>query len=172
MAHVMRTVSNAHAGLITTVAWRGDELWTSGQDGAIKSWRVRDTSRAAMQTIEERPSARFLHLYEDGWSAITGGRVLVVARRSAAMRLDIGRNVERCEASEDGRYIAVSTSTEVIVVDLVRGRIASAPVTSRGGYVGFARPGFLVVSSNTSGLLNVQLESLEYVSYESLSKQQ
>lgn len=159
-----RRTPQAHAGLVTTVAWRGDELWTSGQDGAIKRWRVDLGAVLGVQTVDEPSSSRFLHLYADGWSAITGGRVLVVERTSQRLRLDLDRNVERCEVSEDDRYIAVATSTEVIVVDLVRQRVASLPVSSRGGYVGFARPGALVIS-NATGLMTVSLGSLEYIGY-------
>lgn len=164
-----RTTTGAHAGLVTAVAWRGDEVWTSGQDGAIKRWRVTPSSLERVQTFDEPRSSRFLHLYADGWSAITGGRVLVVTRASESLRLDLDRNVERCEVSEDERYIATSTATEVIVVDLVGHRVASVPVSSRGGYVGFARPGFLVIS-NASGLMTVSLESLEFISYASSPK--
>ena len=72
-------------------------------------------------------------------------------------------NAARCP--EDERYIATSTSTEVIIVDLVRHRIATLPVLSRGGgYAGFARPGALVIS-NASGLMTVSLESLEFIDY-------
>lgn len=160
----IRTTAPAHTGLITTVAWRGDELWTSGQDGAIKRWRLEPTSLTVARTFNEPRSSRFLHLYADGWSAITGGRVLVVSRASQTMRLDFDRNVERCEVSEDERYIVTSTSTEVIVVDLVRHRIATLPASSRGGYVGFARSGSLVIS-NASGLMTVSLASLEFIDY-------
>jgi hypothetical protein len=40
------------------------------------------------------------------------------------------------------------------------------PLPSRGGYVGFANPGFLTISVD-SGLVAVPLSSLDYIAYES-----
>jgi hypothetical protein len=164
----VRGTVNAHVGLVTSVAFQGEEIWTSGLDGAIKRWRDDGGSLTELQTIAEPSTTRFLHLFEDGWSAITGGRVLVVQRAGREIRIDLDRNVERCEVSADERYIAAATPGEVVVIDLVRGAVANVPMpASRHGYVGFVNPGFLTIS-DASGLVTVPLAALEYVDYTSL----
>jgi eukaryotic-like serine/threonine-protein kinase len=155
----------AHAGLITNIGWRSREIWSAGMDGAIKRWREDGNTLRPIATIQEQGAVRFFQLSSDGWSATVGGRTLVVHRGSHELRLDLGRFVERCEVSPEDRYVAAGTSTEVVVVDLVRRAVATVPLAS-GGYLGFANPGFLTIS-NGSGLITVPLSSLDYIDYES-----
>lgn len=156
----------AHAGLVTSVAWRQDDLWTTGADGAIKRWNAVDGKLTVVETIEEQGSSRLYHVFSDGWVANIGGRTLVIKRGAREMRLDFDRNVERSTASPDERYIAIATTTELVIVDLVQNAIAMVPVPSHGGYVGFVVPGTVMISS-AGGLVGIPLASLEYIGYES-----
>jgi hypothetical protein len=135
-------------------------------DGAIKRWRDEAGTLRPVATIQEQGAVRFFRLSSDGWSATVGGRTLVAHRGSHELRLDLGRFVERCEVSPEGRYVAAGTSSEVVIVDLVRRAVAMVPLASRGGYVGFASPGLLTLS-NGGGLITVSLSSLDYIAYES-----
>jgi eukaryotic-like serine/threonine-protein kinase len=169
VAHRRTSTVIAHSGLITSIGWSAGELWTAGMDGAIKRWRVDGETLHPIATIQEQGAVRFFRLSSDGWSATVGGRALVVHRGSHELRLDLGRFAERCEVSPDHRYVAAGTTSEVVIVDLVRRAVATVPVASRGGYVGFANPGFLTIS-NGSGLITVPLSSLDYIAYESTNQ--
>jgi hypothetical protein len=169
VAHRRTSTAIAHSGLITTMGWRAGEIWTAGMDGAIKRWRDDAGTLRPVATIHEQGAVRFFRLSSDGWSATVGGRTLVAHRGSHELRLDLGRFVERCEVSPEDRYVAAGTSSEVVIVDLVRRAVAMVPLASRGGYVGFANPGFLTIS-NGSGLITVPLSSLDYIAYESTNQ--
>jgi len=168
VAHRRTSTAIAHSGLITSVGWRAGEVWTAGMDGAIKRWRDDAATLRSVATIQEQGAVRFFRLSSDGWSATVGGRTLVVHRGSHELRLDLGRFVERCEVSPEHRYVAAGTSSEVVIVDLVRHAVAMVPMPSRGGYIGFANPGFLTISNGDGGgLSTVPLSSLDYIDYES-----
>ncbi|HEU4612335.1 MAG TPA: serine/threonine-protein kinase [Kofleriaceae bacterium] len=164
--HHLASAAAGHSGLVTSVAWRAGELWTAGMDGVIKRWREDGATPRPVETLREPGAVRFFRLASSGWSATVGGRTLVVHRDSHELRLDLERFVESCDVSADERYVAAGTSTEVVIVDLLRHAIATTPLASRGGYVGFANPGFLTVSNGTS-LITVPLSSLDYIAYRS-----
>jgi eukaryotic-like serine/threonine-protein kinase len=160
----VRSSTVGHAGLVVGVAWRDHELWTAGMDGAIRRWRDDAGQLVAVESLDMHDAVRQFRLFANGWSATVGGRVLVVHEKSGELRLELDRHIERSDVSPDGRYVAAATSREVTIVDLHGRAVATAPLATRGGYVGFARRGFLTVS-NASGLVSVPLSSLQYTSF-------
>jgi WD40 repeat protein len=169
-ARRVRSSTIAHPSLVMALAWRDGELWTGGMDGMLKRWRDTEGTLAPIETIHEQGPLRFVRSFRDGWTCTVDGRILVVQRGRRQFRLDLDRHVERTDVSGDDRFIAAGTSGEVVVLDLARQAIAVVPLPSRGGYVGFANPGFLTIS-NARGLVVVPLRSLEYTPYDSFVAQ-
>jgi WD40 repeat protein len=161
--------TKAHPGVVTTLGWRGGELWTASTDGSLKRWRNEAGAMALVDERRERGALWLLHLRADGWVAAVNSRELVVHRDSPAgtLRFDLDRHVNRIEVSGDGRYVAAATAGEIVVVDLARLAVASLPVATSSslGYIGFVTPGSLVLSK-TDGLFRISLAALEFVRFE------
>jgi WD40 repeat protein len=165
---VVGTVT-AHTSLVTNVAWRDHDLWTAGADGTVKHWRLQASTLVLVDSAHDLGAFRFFHLISNGWLASIDDRFLLVSRPepTGALRLDALRHIEHVEVSPDERYIAVTVAGEIIVVDLVRHAVTSLNLASDGvGYVGFATPGLLAVSTG-NGLFSVSLSELDYITFDS-----
>ena len=158
---------NAHTARVTSILWRGDELWTSSADGTMARWRHHDHTLAPVARIREAGAFRFLHLLKNGWCGNIDSRILLIslAVPSRVLRFDLGRHVEQIDVSPDERYIAVTVAGEVVIVDLLRDSLSSLSIPSDGiGYVGFAGPELLAIST-ANGLFSVQPSTLAYISF-------
>jgi hypothetical protein len=160
----VRSRTQAHAGWVTSLGWRGGELWTASGDGTVKRWRNDEGTLKVADTRRDQGSIRFLHLLPDGWIANAGGRELIVERAPPAMgfRLDLDRNLQRLGPSRDGRYIVAVTAGEIVVIDQAELAVASLPIATSGiGYVGFIDRDTLAISK-LDGLVTVPLAALAF----------
>jgi hypothetical protein len=82
----------AHTGWITSVAWRGAELWTAGEDGALKRWDT-GAGLALHETVQAGGAFSHLVLFDRGWAAAVDSQVLHVeaSERPGPLHLDLGR---------------------------------------------------------------------------------
>jgi WD40 repeat protein len=164
----VRSKTQAHPDTVTSLAWRDDELWTASVEGTLKRWRNEAAALALIDSSHEGRAIRFLHLLADGWVASVNSQEVLIERPLpiGRLRLDLDRHVERIEVSRDGRYVAATSSSEVVVIDQARRAIASLPVVSSGlGYVGFTSQNSLVISKS-DGLYTASLSALELIPFE------
>jgi eukaryotic-like serine/threonine-protein kinase len=165
--HEIQSSMKAHQGFVTSVAWRGHDLWTSSADGTLKRWQVGGGTPVLQATTRDAGSFRFLHVFADGWTAGVDRHVLLIQLPGAAtpLRFDLDRHLERIEISPDSRYIAAMTAGEIALIDLSRHAVATLPMAgARLDYAGFLSPDSLVVGG-TSGLYTVDLASLDYIAF-------
>jgi WD40 repeat protein len=161
----------AHTGWITSVAWRGAELWTAGEDGALKRW---DTSArlALRETIQAGGALSHLVLLDRGWAAAVDSQMLHVEASEwpAPLHLDLGRWIRDLQVSPDQRYIAAVAFDEVVVVDLVHRAIATMNANAGAlGCVRFLDPDVLALCGQSS-IVTAPLRRLDFTRF-SLSKE-
>jgi WD40 repeat protein len=121
-----------HAGTAYNVAWVGDELWTSGDDGTLKRWGLRDGSLTLQYSLQVSPAFRAMKVAHGGWAASAGEGVLLVSLDGAsiALRLDVGRTIDALDVSPDLRYVAAGMNGEIVVVDMQQRAIATMMMDS------------------------------------------
>ncbi|HEY0481140.1 MAG TPA: serine/threonine-protein kinase [Kofleriaceae bacterium] len=167
--HRLVTHLAGHVGAATAVAWTGDELWTAGDDGALKRWGFHNGAVTLRQRLQVKKGAvSAMRVVHGSWAATYGEGVLLISRDgdSVALRLDLGRKIETLDISPDRRYVAAGTNTELAVIDLQRNAIAALSV-------GFPAPmqlGFLDATtlevSEAAALRTLRVDQLDYVPYE------
>jgi eukaryotic-like serine/threonine-protein kinase len=157
-----------HAGATSSVTWVDDVLWTSGDDGTLKRWRLRDGSLRLSHSTQVSGPIRNTKIASGGWAASVGEGVLVVSldATSIALRLDVGKNIEALDVSSDLRYVAVAVNGEIIVADMQRNAIATlmiAPPLRQ--QVSFLDP-TSIVFNEAGALKTLRVDLLDYVDYE------
>jgi len=157
----------AHAGQVCDVSWVGDELWSSGAEGTLKRWTIRNGELRLQHVVQMPGALRLLKVVRGGWAAVVGTNELLVSRDgvSVAMRLDAGKTISAIDVSSDQRYVAAVTGGEIIVVDLERSAIATLATDATVQQVTFLEPGLLAFSEPTA-LKTLQVDQLAYVPYE------
>jgi len=157
-----------HVGATRSVAWVGDELWTSGDDGALKRWELRDGLLTLHHNMQASAAFRLTKVVAGGWAANVGEGVLLVSvdGASIALRLDLGKNIDVLDVSPDLRYIAAGVSGEIIVVDMQRHAIATSTIGSpMAQQVSFLDPTSLAFSE-PNGLKMLRVDHLDYVPFQ------
>jgi WD40 repeat protein len=156
----------AHTGWVTSVAWRGAELWTAGEDGALKRW---NTAHGLELRETVRPGGALSHLVllDRGWAAAVDNQVLHVepSEWSAPLHLDLGRWIRDVQVSPDQRYIAAVAFDEVILVD--RERRAIATMNAGAGELGCVRfldPDTLALCGQSS-ISTAPIRRLDYTTF-------
>ena len=75
LAHV-----HDHVGQAANVAWVDDDLWTFGDDGAVKRWAVRDGSVRLRHTFDVGGRMHNVRAARGRWAANADDSVLVIGR--------------------------------------------------------------------------------------------
>jgi eukaryotic-like serine/threonine-protein kinase len=161
-----------HVGATRSVAWVGDELWTSGDDGTLKRWALRDGLLTLQHSVQASAPFRLTKVVAGGWAANVGEGVLLVSvdGASIALRLDVGRNIDALDVSPDLRYIAAGVSGEIIVVDMQLHAIATSTIGSpMAQQVSFLDPTSLAFSEPT-GFKMLRVDHLDYVSFQAAAE--
>lgn len=157
-----------HPGATTSVAWVGDELWTSGDDGALKRWRLEDGRLRLRHSLQASAAFRRFEVARGGWAAAIGEGVLLVGLDGAsiALRLEVGKQIDALAVSADLHYVAAAVSGEIIVVDMQRNAIATVTIAVPL----FQQLSFLDATSlafNEPGALKtLRVDRLDYVPFE------
>jgi WD40 repeat protein len=156
----------AHAGPVRDVSWVGDELWSSGGEGTLKRWKLRDGELRLQHVVQLPGALRLLKVVGGGWAAAVGTNDLLVSRdgASVAMRLDAGKSISALDFSSDQRYVAAVIPGEIILVDLERSAVATLPTGATVQQVRFLEAGLLAFSEPTA-LKTVRVDQLAYVPY-------
>jgi WD40 repeat protein len=163
----VRSMTKAHAGMVTGLRWHKGELWTTSADRTLKRWRNDDAALTLLHVHHEKAALRFLQLLPSGWVA-SAGRELIIHQGSAipVIRLELDRHIERIEVSDDGRHAAAIISGEIAIVDLTKSAVATLPISFSGiGYVGFPNTDSIVISK-PDGLFLARVSLLEFVPFE------
>ncbi|HET7506131.1 MAG TPA: serine/threonine-protein kinase [Kofleriaceae bacterium] len=158
----------AHPGATYDVSWVDGELWTSGDDGTLKHWDLRDGVLTLRHSVQTPAAIRLLRAARGGWAASVGEGVLLVSRdgSSFALRLDLGRKIDALEVSPDLRYVVAAVSGELVVVDMQAGAIATPAIGSAVvQQVSFLDP-TLVAFSEPTALQMLRVDHLDYVSFQ------
>jgi hypothetical protein len=158
--------TTAHAGWITSVAWRGAELWTAGEDGALKRWDT-GAGLALRETVQLGGPLSHLVLLDRGWAVVVDNQVLHVESSEwpAPLHLDLGRWIRDIRVSSDQRSIAAVAFDEVVLVD--RERRAIATMNAGAGELGcahFLDPDVLALCGQSS-ITRAPLRRLDYTSF-------
>jgi WD40 repeat protein len=159
----------AHAGGAASVSWVDDELWTGGNDGALKRWVLRDGDLVLRHSVQVPSPLRLLKVVRGGWAANVGEGVLMISVDgvSIAVRLDIGKSIEAIDVSPDLRYVAVGVSGEIVVVDLQRNAIATltvgSPIIQQVSFLDATSLAF----SEPAALKTLRVDHLDYVTFQS-----
>jgi len=164
----------AHKGQVTAVSWSAGDLWTSGVDAELRRWTLHQGTLRLRQTIHESGPFKFTKMFDGGWAASVGTRVLVVADTSAAggVRLDLGKPILQVEVSPDGDRIAAASSGEVVVVDRRRSAIARLSTDKdTPAFVGFVDAGSFVIGTPTA-LTLVPTSSLDFIPFGTTEKKE
>jgi WD40 repeat protein len=157
-----------HVGAAYCVTWLDDELWTSGNDGTLKRWGLRDGSLTVRHSAQMSGAFRWISVAHGGWAANLGDGVLLVSLDgvSLALRLDIGGAIDTLDVSPDLRYVAAGASGELVVVDMQRNAIATTAIASRTAQ----QVSFVDATSLTFGvptaLYALQVDHLDYVPFQ------
>jgi WD40 repeat protein len=157
-----------HVGPAYNVSWVDDELWTAGDDGAIKRWVVRDGHLVLRHTLHAPGSVHLMKAVRGGWAANAGENTLLIGREgdAAAMKIDLGRPIDTLDVSPDLRYVAAGVTGEVVVVDLQRNAVATMTVGSpRPKHLSFLDATSLAYSE-VATLKSVQVDHLDYVPFQ------
>jgi WD40 repeat protein len=165
-----RVVSHliGHDGAASCITWVGDELWTSGNDGALKRWGLRDGSLTLRHSVQMSGAFRWISVANGGWAANVGDGVLLVSLDgvSLALRLDIGGAIDTLDVSPDLRYVAAGAGGELVVVDMQSNAIATTAIDS----IMAQQVSFVDTISLTFGvpaaLYALQVDRLDYVTFE------
>jgi eukaryotic-like serine/threonine-protein kinase len=163
-----------HAGAAYNVAWVDDELWTSGEDGTLKRWTIRDGSLTLRHTVQVSAAFRLMTVAHGGWAATVGEGALLVSLdgSSVALRLDVGRDIDALGVSPDLRYVAAGVSGEIVVIDMQRNAIATLTIDStRIQQVSFLDP-TLLAFSEPAALKTLRVDQLDYVPFQAAPEPQ
>jgi len=161
-----------HVGPANNIAWVDDQLWTFGDDGALKRWGVRNGSVTLQHTLDVGGRMQNVKAVRGRWAANAGDSVLAIGRDgdSVALRLDLGRSIDALDVSPDQRYVAAGINGEIVVVDLQRNAIATMTVGSpRPKYLSFLDAATLAFSE-TAALKTVEVDHLDYVPFQTTSE--
>jgi WD40 repeat protein len=158
-----------HVGAVSSVAWVGEELWTSGDDGALKRWGFHNGLVTLRQRIQAKAGAvHLMRVVRGTWAASSGEGVLLVSRDgdTVALSLDVGRTIETLDISPDLHYVVAGTNHELVVVDLKDNAVATLTVGfPTPKQIGFLDPTTLQFSE-TAALKTLQVDRLDYVSFQ------
>jgi WD40 repeat protein len=157
-----------HAGATCSVTWVDDELWTTGDDGTLKRWGVRDGNLALRHNVQASAALRLMRAAHGGWAAHVGEGVLLVSLdgASVALRLDVGRNIDALDVSADLRYVAAGVSGEIVVIDMQRNAIATPAIEGpMVQQVTFLDPTSLAFSE-PAALKTLRVDHLDYVPFQ------
>jgi WD40 repeat protein len=165
-----RVVSHliGHVGPALYVTWVGDELWTAGNDGALKRWGLRDDGLTLRHSVQMSGAFRWISIANGGWAANLGDGVLLVSLDgvSLALRLDIGGAIDTLDVSPDLRYVAAGVGGELVVVDMQSNAIATTALDARmTQQVSFTDTISLTVGV-PAALYTLQVDRLDYVPFE------
>jgi len=118
-------VSN-HRGPASDVVWRERDVWTAGDDGAIKQWVMKDGTLGFGHSLHAPGAVRQLKPVSHGWVVIAGESIVGIrSDDTISFRLDVGKTVSAVDASPDRRYVAAVSGGEIIVIDVPRRAIAT-----------------------------------------------
>ena len=151
------------------MSWVEEELWTGGNDGALKRWEVRDGDLVLRRSLQLPSALRLLKIMRGGWAANVGEGVLLISvdGSSIAVRLDLGKNIEAIDISPDLRYVAARAQGEIVVVDLQRNGIATLTIGSPlSRHVSFLDATSLSFSE-PAALKTLRVDHLDYVTFQS-----
>jgi WD40 repeat protein len=166
--HKLSAHVHDHVGPSNFIAWVNDDLWTFGDDGAVKRWAVRDGTVTLRHTIDVNGPMHLVRSVRGLWAANAGDSVLVIGRDddTIALRLDLGRALDALDVSPDQRYVAAGVNGEIVVVDLQRSAIATMTVGSpRPKHLSFLDTATLAFAESAA-LKIVEVDHLEYVPFE------
>jgi hypothetical protein len=161
-----------HVGAAYNVVWLGDELWTTGDDGALKRWGFRNGAVTLRQRLQAPAAVHRLRVAQGGWAAVAGEGTVLASRDgdSVAFQLDIGKPVEAFDVSPDLRYVAAGMLGEIVVIDLQRSAIAALTVGfPEAKQLSFLDPTTLEFS-DTATLKTLQVDRLDYVPFQTASE--
>jgi serine/threonine protein kinase/WD40 repeat protein len=161
-----------HTGSAYNIAWVDDELWTSGDDGLIKQWVVRDGALTSRRTLKAPASMHLMRAGHGGWAGSGGESTLVVGRdgQSMALHLDLGRPIVAIDVSPDQRYVAAAVNGEIVIIDLQRDAIATMTVgTPRPQKLSFLDSTSLAFSE-AGALKSVVVDHLDYVQFQATTE--
>ena len=157
----------AHSAGDCGIGWDADELWSSGADGAFRTWQVRGDRLVPNHLMQAPASLHMTKVIQHTWAAAEGTNAFAIGTvdGSTLGRLDLGGVITALEISADRRYIAASVKDEIVVVDLERHAIATAlfgaPVRQLAFFdrdeLAFAQP---------DALRTLRLTQLNYVPFE------
>jgi WD40 repeat protein len=162
LAHV-----HDHVGPTNYIAWVGDDLWTFGDDGAVKRWSVRNGTVTLRHTIDVNGRVHNVRTVRGLWAANASDSILVIGRDddSIVLRLDLGKALDALDVSPDQRYVAAGVNGEIIVIDLQRNAIATMTVGSpRPKHLSFLDAATLAFAE-IAALKTVEVDHLEYVPF-------
>jgi hypothetical protein len=166
--HRLVTHLTGHVGAAYDVAWVGDELWTTGDDGALKRWGFRNGAVTLRHRLQAPGAVHWMHVAHGGWAATAGEGTVLVSRGgdSISLSLDINRPIEMLDVSPDLRYVAAATIGELVVIDLQQNAVATLTV----GFPACKQLGFLDTTtlefSDTASLKTLQVDRLDYVPFQ------
>jgi WD40 repeat protein len=161
-----------HVGAAYNVAWLRDELWTTGDDGALKRWGFRNGAVTLRQRLQAPAAVHRLRVAQGGWAAVAGEGTVLASRDgdSVALQLDIGKPIEALDVSPDLRYVAAGMLGEIVVIDLQRSAIAALTVGfPEAKQLSFLDPTTLEFS-DTATLKTLQVDRLDYVPFQTASE--
>jgi WD40 repeat protein len=167
-SHKLLAHIHDHVGQAVRVAWVDGELWTFGDDGAVKRWAVHDGSLTLRHTVDVNGRMHIVRTVRGLWAANAGDSVLVIGRAddSIALRLDLGRAIDTLDISPDQRHVAAGVNGEIVVIDLQRSAIATLTVGSpRPKHLSFLDTATLAVAE-IAALKAVKVDHLEYVPFQ------
>jgi WD40 repeat protein len=160
---------SGHAGATCSVTWADGELWTTGGDGTLSRWGLRDGTLTLRHNVQASATMlRSMKVAHGGWAADGGEGVLLVSLdgASVALRLSIGRNIDALDVSPDLRYVAAAVHGEIVVVDMQLNAIATPAIGSpTAQQVSFLDPRLLTVSESAA-LKTLRVDHLDYVPFQ------
>jgi WD40 repeat protein len=157
----------AHTGARGSVSWVGDELWSTGEEGTLKRWSLRDGELRLRHMVQASAGLRRVKVVQGAWAAAEGAVVLLVSRDGAsiALRIDTGRSITALDVSADQRYVAAGIDGEIIVIDFLRSSIATLATGAPVQQLSFLEPA-LIAFSEPAALKTLRVDQLEYVPFE------
>jgi WD40 repeat protein len=158
----------AHAGgLFCNVSWVGEELWSSGGEGTLKRWAMREGELTLRHMMQASGALRLVKVVGNSFAAVEGPSVLLVSHdgSTVALRVDTGGSIDALDMSADQRFVAASVKGEIIVVDLQRNAITSMAIGSPVQQLSFLEPALLAFSE-PAALKTVRIDRLNFVQFE------
>jgi tRNA A-37 threonylcarbamoyl transferase component Bud32 len=119
---------HAHAGQITNLVFRGNDIETAGTDGYVKRWRLRGLDlELAGATHHAGPVEKF-RAVAGGWAASIGEQTFAMysTEYPNGLRLVLGHPIADIAVAADERYVAIADLDEIVVIDRKRDAIATA----------------------------------------------